>query len=84
MSSPTTQRFTAFLHKPWLKRTLLGLGIFLLLFGLFAYATYDLTNLATLRNWPTALTLVDIGWGVVLSAAASTCGYALATRFASP
>ena len=29
------------------------------LFGLFAYATYDLTNLATLRNWPTALTLVD-------------------------
>lgn len=38
-------------------------------FGLVAYATYDLTNRATLRGWPWALVLVDIAWGVVLTAA---------------
>jgi uncharacterized membrane protein len=38
------------------------------LFGFFAYATYDLSNLATLKNWPTYLALVDIAWGTVLSA----------------
>jgi uncharacterized membrane protein len=37
------------------------------LYGLFTYATYDLTNLATLRSWPLVLTIVDIGWGIVLS-----------------
>jgi len=38
------------------------------LLGLFAYATYDLSNLATLRNWPVGLTVIDIAWGTVLSA----------------
>jgi len=38
------------------------------LFGFFTYATYDLTNLATLRSWPWKLALVDILWGTVLSA----------------
>jgi uncharacterized membrane protein len=38
------------------------------LFGFFTYATYDLTNFATLRNWPLAVTLMDIGWGMVLGA----------------
>ncbi len=33
------------------------------LFGFFAYATYDLTNQATLRNWTTTITLIDIAWG---------------------
>jgi uncharacterized membrane protein len=37
-------------------------------FGFVAYATYDLTNLATIRNWPLALTFVDLVWGTVLSA----------------
>jgi uncharacterized membrane protein len=36
------------------------------LFGLFTYATYDLTNQATLRNWSTILTLADIAWGTFL------------------
>ena len=36
------------------------------LFGLFTYATYDLTNLATLRNWPVKVVVVDILWGIVL------------------
>lgn len=36
------------------------------LFGFFTYATYDLTNLATLRDWPLSVTLVDMVWGTVL------------------
>jgi len=36
------------------------------LFGFFTYATYDLTNLATLRNWPIAVVFVDIAWGTLL------------------
>jgi uncharacterized membrane protein len=46
------------------------------LFGFFAYATYDLSNLATLRNWPVGLTLVDMAWGTLLSAAAAAAGKA--------
>jgi len=38
-----------------------------LLFGFITYATYDLTNLATLKNWPKSLTVVDLIWGSVLS-----------------
>jgi len=40
-------------------------------FGLIAYATYDLTNLATLKNWPLPVTVVDLVWGTVLGAAVS-------------
>jgi uncharacterized membrane protein len=36
------------------------------LFGFFTYATYDLTNQATLRNWSTQLTLLDVAWGTML------------------
>ncbi len=38
------------------------------LYGFFTYATYDLTNLATLRDWPLLLSVVDIGWGTLLGA----------------
>ncbi len=44
------------------------------LFGFFAYATYDLSNLATLKGWPVHLALVDIAWGTLLSAAAAGAG----------
>lgn len=44
------------------------------LFGFFAYATYDLTNLATLRGWPLGLSLLDIGWGMLVSAASAAGG----------
>jgi len=47
------------------------------LFGLFTYGTYDLTNLATLRNWSVGVSLLDMAWGVFISALASTAGYAL-------
>ena len=49
------------------------------LFGFFAYATYDLTSQATIRNWTTSLSVVDMAWGTILSAAASSIGFA-ATR----
>ena len=44
------------------------------LFGFFAYATYDLSNLATLRDWPVGLSLIDIAWGSVVSMASAAAG----------
>ena len=44
------------------------------LFGAFAYATYDLTNFATLRNWTLQVTVVDTAYGAVASALASAAG----------
>ena len=41
------------------------------LFGLVVYGVYDFTNYATLRQWPFTLTLVDVAWGAVASAAAA-------------
>ena len=43
-------------------------------FGLIAYATYDLTNLATLERWPLLLTVVDMAWGASLCAATALLG----------
>ena len=49
-----------------------------ILFGLITYATYDLTNLATINQWPLAVTLVDLVWGMVLSAIVSSAGFFIA------
>jgi uncharacterized membrane protein len=57
--------------------------VFGALFGFFAYATYDLTNLATLRGWPIVLTPVDLAWGTALTAVAALAGYAAATYVAT-
>lgn len=43
--------------------------------GLVAYATYDLTNQATLANWSVRLTVIDIAWGTTLTLLAATAGY---------
>lgn len=51
------------------------------LFGFFCYATYDLTNLATLKDWPLGLSLADMAWGATITAAASVVGYAVGSRF---
>ncbi|KZS54464.1 DUF2177 family protein [Rhizobium anhuiense] len=48
--------------------------------GLAAYGTYDITNLATLRNWPVVMSLVDMAWGTALTALTAVGGY-LAVRF---
>ncbi len=45
------------------------------LFGIFTYATYDLTNLATLKGWPLPIVFIDILWGAVLSAVVSLSGF---------
>jgi len=50
------------------------------LYGLFTYATYDLTNLATLKDWPVPIVVVDILWGMILSGLVSATGFLAATR----
>ena len=57
-------------------KTALLLGV---LFGFFTYATYDLTNLATLKGWSPTVTVVDISWGAALTGTSAVVGY-LATR----
>jgi uncharacterized membrane protein len=47
------------------------------MFGFFTYATYDLTNLATLKNWPLIIVFVDIIWGVILSAMVAAISYCI-------
>ena len=47
------------------------------LFGLFTYATYDLTNYATLKNWDLALTIEDVAWGMVISAIVSLVAWSI-------
>ena len=49
--------------------------------GFLCYATYDLTNQATLKVWATHITLADIAWGTVLTGASATAGY-FVTRWA--
>ena len=56
-------------------------GMFGAAFGFFCYATYDLTNLATLKNWPVSIALADMAWGAMLSAAAAVVGFSIASRF---
>ena len=52
--------------------------LFGVLFGLFTYATYDLTNLATMKDWPVPIVIVDIIWGMVLCGAISVFGFGVA------
>lgn len=49
--------------------------VFGALFGFFAYATYDMTNLATLRGWPLEVVVVDILWGTFITGASATIGF---------
>ena len=48
------------------------------LFGFFTYATYELTNLALLKDWPLNIVIVDILWGVVLCSAVATLSFYVA------
>jgi len=59
----------------WKQAVLLGA-----LFGLISYATYDLTNLATIKNWPLIVTVADLFWGAILSASVSLITYLIATK----
>jgi len=59
----------------WVQALLFGA-----LFGLITYATYDLTNLATIKDWPIMLTLIDLLWGSVLASSVSVISYFLSTK----
>ena len=59
-----------------LKATLLRAA----LFGLITYATYDLTNLATLKDWPVLLSVVDMIWGTFLSVSVIAIGFIVGNR----
>lgn len=50
------------------------------LFGLIAYATYDLTNLATVKDWPLLITIIDLIWGTVLSGSVAAISYLIGKR----
>jgi len=50
--------------------------------GLAAYGTYDITNLSTLKNWPLAMSLVDMAWGTFLTALSAVGGYCAARLLA--
>ncbi len=65
----------AFLKQSWIHALLYGA-----FFGLVTYATYDLTNLATTKDWPLLVTLVDLVWGTVLAASVSVVTYLIASK----
>ncbi len=52
-----------------------------MLFGFITYATYDLTNLATVRDWPITITIIDLIWGTTLSTSVSVISYFIITNF---
>lgn len=52
------------------------------LLGLLAYGTYDMTNIATLKDWPVAMSIVDMAWGTVLTGASAVAGYAITRALA--
>ncbi len=51
------------------------------LFGFFTYATYNLTNFATLRNWTLQVTVIDIAWGTLLGAITGAVASYVAIKF---
>lgn len=55
--------------------------VYALLFGLCTYATYDLTNLATIKDWPLIVTAVDLVWGMFLSLSVSSISYFIYLKF---
>ncbi len=57
------------------KQSLSHAVIYGALFGFFTYATYDLTNLATLKGWPIKIVFIDIVWGMVLTGLVSSAGF---------
>ncbi len=59
-----------------LRRTLVRAAFF----GLVTYATYDLTNQATVRNWPVLVTVVDLVWGAFISTVVSLAGFRVGQR----
>jgi uncharacterized membrane protein len=70
----------AFVISPALEKHSWTHALFGALFGLITYATYDLTNLATMKDWPLLVTVVDLVWGMVVSASVSVITYLIAAK----
>ncbi|WP_421402531.1 DUF2177 family protein [Agrobacterium fabrum] len=69
----------ALISGEWTTALLYGAAV-----GFMAYATYDLTNQATLKSWSTTLTVADLLWGTFVSAAAAIIGYLVTVRLVGP
>ena len=70
-----------FVLSPAIEKRSLSYAIMAAIFyGLLTYSTYDLTNLATLKDWPLLVTIVDIIWGMILSVSVSLITYLIAIR----
>lgn len=70
-----------FVLQPALAKDSLQYAVFVgAFFGLITYATYDLTNLATLKNWPLTMTLVDLVWGSVLASSTAAVSFLIVKR----
>jgi len=70
-----------FVISPALEKNSWTQALFLgILFGLMTYATYDLTNLATVKNWPLLVTVVDLLWGMTVSASVSVASFFIAKK----
>ena len=52
------------------------------LLGLLAYGTYDMTNIATLKDWPVAMSIVDMAWGGVVTCVSAALGFLMVRAFA--
>lgn len=62
----------AFEAQSWVKAAVLG-GIL----GFLAYGTYDVTNMATLKDWPVMMSVIDVTWGTAITAVSATAGYVI-------
>ncbi len=58
----------------WVKAAYLGAAL-----GFLAYGTYDITNLATLRDWPVQMAVIDVAWGTALTSLSAGLGYYFTT-----
>lgn len=69
------------IHPAILKNSLMEALFMGAFFGLVTYATYDLTNLATVKNWPLLVTIVDLVWGSFLGGLVSLLTYSIASKW---
>jgi uncharacterized membrane protein len=65
--------FSSLDHISFVKSTFLAGAMF----GFFIYASYDLTNLALLKDWPLDMSIIDMTWGTVLSGVSASAGKVL-------
>ncbi|MGL5735594.1 MAG: DUF2177 family protein [Beijerinckiaceae bacterium] len=70
------------IYEGWTKQSLSAAALNGAILGFVCYATYDLTNQATLRTWSTIVTVADLAWGTFVTACAATGSLWIIMRFA--